>query len=349
MTRANKHAGFLNESMKSVKSGTTRDLALTAFAPQGAKSDARTGITSFIRGSSKRVITSSGLKWEGVSLELHDVFPAERNDSIAADHLIALFTGHVWRGEVAVSQGRFVPHSYYAGAIHLFPAGPIPACRTFTSTKMIVCALDPALVREVGVEVESTVTEFRGGIDLRDGSLRGLMTLLAAEADTGGLSGKLYAEHLAHALALRFLWLSGGAHIPGHSHSGKMPNRVLQRVLDRMKAGLATDLDLNTLAAESGYSRSHFLRTFRAAIGCSPHRWLTRLRMDQAKTMLRRDSESLIDIALACGFSSHAHFSSTFRQIVGVTPSEYRRNHSPNLQKGYPLGSSSSGRSLLCE
>ena len=308
MTKTNKHAGFLNESMKSVRSGKTRDLALTASAPQGARADARTGITSFMRGSSNRMITSSGLGWEGVSLELHNVLPAERNDSIAADHLIALFTGHVWRGEVAVSQGRFVPRSYYAGAIHLFPAGPIPACRAFTPTKMIVCALDPAFVREVGVEEESTVTEFRSGIDLRDGSLRGLLTLLAVEADTGGLSGKLYAEHLAHALALRFLWLSGGAHIPGHSHSGKMPNRVLQRVLDRMKAGLATDLDLNTLAAESGYSRSHFLRTFRAAMGCSPHRWLTRLRMDHAKTMLRRDSESLIDIALACGFSSHAHF-----------------------------------------
>jgi AraC family transcriptional regulator len=349
MTKTNKHAGFLNESMKSVKSGTTRDLALTASAPQGARADTRTGITSFIRGSSNRVITSSGLEWEGVSLELHNVFPAERNDSIAADHLIALSTGHVWRGEVAVSRGRFVPHSYYAGAVNLFPAGPIPACRTFTPAKMIVCALDPAFVREVGVEVESTVTEFRGGIDLRDGSLRGLMTLLAVEAETGGLSGKLYAEHLAHALALRFLWLSGGAHIPGHSHSGKMPNRVLQRVLDRMKACLATDLGLNTLAAESGYSRSHFLRTFRAAMGCSPHRWLTRLRMDHAKTMLRRDSESLIDIALACGFSSHAHFSNTFRQIVGVTPSEYRRSHSSNMQKGYPLASPSYERSLLCE
>lgn len=346
MTKANKLGGFLNESMKSVKSGTTRDLALTASAPQGARTDVRTGITSFIRGSSSRVITSSGLEWEGVSLELHNASPAERNDSIAADHLIALLTGHVWRGETAVSQGRFVPYSYYAGAVHLLPAGPIPACRTFTPVKVIVCALDPAFVREVGVEVDSTVTEFRGRLDLRDGSLRGLMTLLAVEAETGGLSGKLYAQHLAHALALRFLWLSGGAHIPGHSHSGKMPNRVLQRVLDRMKAGLATDLDLNTLAAESGYSRSHFLRTFRAAMGCSPHRWLTRLRMDQAKTMLRRDSESLIDIALACGFSSHAHFSNTFRQIVGATPSEYRRSHSPIIERGYSLPSPSYGRAL---
>ena len=46
--------------------------------------------------------------------------------------------------------------------------------------------------------------------------------------------------------------------------------------------------------------------------------------MEQAKKILRTNSDSLIDIALDCGFSSHAHFSNTFRQIVGVTPSEYR-------------------------
>jgi AraC family transcriptional regulator len=108
---------------------------------------------------------------------------------------------------------------------------------------------------------------------------------------------------------------------------------MLQRVLDRMKADLASDLDLNTLAAESGYSRSHFLRTFRAAMGCSPHQCLTRLRVERAKTFLREDSISLIDIALDCGFSSHAHFSNTFRQIVGATPSEYRRIHGPTMKK----------------
>ena len=124
-----------------------------------------------------------------------------------------------------------------------------------------------------------------------------------------------------------------GTQVPMLSLCGKLRNRMLQRVLDRMKADLATDLDLSTLAVESGYSRSHFLRTFRAAMGCSPHQCLTRLRVEQAQTMLRETSISLIDIALDCGFSSHAHFSNTFRQLVGVTPSEYRRTHKVPLRE----------------
>jgi AraC-like DNA-binding protein len=143
--------------------------------------------------------------------------------------------------------------------------------------------------------------------------------------------------------------LTSGTQVPRPLQCGRVQKRLLQRVLDRMKADLATDLDLSTLAAESGYSRSHFLRTFRAAMGCSPHQWLTRLRMEQAKTILRERSISLIDIALDCGFSSHAHFSNTFRQIVGVTPSEYRRTHSPLVQKKLLFASNSFGHSLFSE
>lgn len=127
------------------------------------------------------------------------------------------------------------------------------------------------------------------------------------------------------------------------SHRGSLRLRLLQRVLDRMKADLTADLDLARLAAESGYSRSHFLRTFRSAMGCSPHQCLISLRVEQAKTMLQ-DHSSLIDIALECGFSSHGHFSTTFRQIVGLTPSEYRRayrvsaGNCGSLSKAVPLG-----------
>src|SRR5713226_7969958 len=142
---------------------------------------------------------------------------------------------------------------------------------------------------------------------------------------------------------------AGGTQIARTSPCGKLQYRLLQGVLERMKADLAADLDLNTLAAESGYSRSHFLRTFRAAMGCSPHQWLTRQRVEQAKTMLRENSISLIDIALECGFSSHAHFSNTFRQIIGITPSEYRRSHGLIMKTQFLFASSSAGRSLFSE
>jgi AraC family transcriptional regulator len=86
------------------------------------------------------------------------------------------------------------------------------------------------------------------------------------------------------------------------------------------------DLDLQTLAAETGYSRSHFLRMFETATGLTPHRYLLQLRLERAQELIRKGSTSLIDIAALCGFSSHAHMSRVFRQVLGITPSQYRRS-----------------------
>jgi AraC family transcriptional regulator len=285
-------------------------------------------INAFVRGSSARLFSSNKLGWDGVCLEHHRAFPGERNDSVSTHHLVALFTSHVSRGEVSAEHARFVPYSLSPGDIKLFSEGPIGACKTFTDNTMILCALDPRLVAEVGDDLGAPSTvEFRPIPNLRDDSLQGIVKLLAAEANSQGASGKLYADHLAHALALRFRQLSGGVRDPKPSQSGKMPPRILQRVLDRMRADLATNLDLHTIAAESGYSRTHFLRIFRASTGYSPHQWLTHLRIEEAKTLLQKASNSLIDVALDCGFSSHGHFSNTFRRIVGVAPREYRRNY----------------------
>jgi AraC family transcriptional regulator len=194
---------------------------------------------------------------------------------------------------------------------------------------MMICALDPKFVNDVGSDLEMPpATDFRRIMDLRDRSLESIIMLLAAEAQSGGFSGKLYADHLAHALAVRFLLLARGAQGASPVQPRSWPHRALRRVLEKMEAEVASDLDLSTLAAEIGYSKSHFLRMFRAGMRCSPHQWLMQLRVERVKKMLRESSDPLIDIAAASGFSSHSHLSRTFRQFVGVAPNQYRRNHS---------------------
>lgn len=100
----------------------------------------------------------------------------------------------------------------------------------------------------------------------QDPAIRQLMKLLAAEAAQGGPSGRLYADHLGHALAVRLL-LSSTTKQQNSSTMSPLPRATLRRILERME-NLGADLDLASLAAESGYSRGHFLRMFRAAKQC---------------------------------------------------------------------------------
>ena len=52
--------------------------------------------------------------------------------------------------------------------------------------------------------------------------------------------------------------------------------------------------------------------------------YLSRLRMERAKTLLRKTDSKVIDIAFECGFSSSQYFANTFKHATGMTPSEYR-------------------------
>ena len=106
--------------------------------------------------------------------------------------------------------------------------------------------------------------------------------------------------------------------------SGLQP-RILSRVREKIEANLDFELSLGSLAEESGYSRAHFLRMFRAATGLTPHQYVLDLRLRRAQDRLRQKGSSIIDVAVSCGFSSQSHMTSVFRQRLEMTPGEFRR------------------------
>ncbi|MBB5061108.1 AraC-like DNA-binding protein [Granulicella aggregans] len=97
-------------------------------------------------------------------------------------------------------------------------------------------------------------------------------------------------------------------------------------MLRLIEADLDRDLSLAVLADESGYSRSHFLRMFRSATGFTPHQYLVFRRIEKAKSLMKNSKATLVEIALDCGFSSHAHFTRVFQRTLNVAPSYFRRH-----------------------
>ena len=108
-------------------------------------------------------------------------------------------------------------------------------------------------------------------------------------------------------------------------------NRRLLRARDAMDGAYAQPLDVATLARIAHVSEAHFIRTFRATFGETPHRYLQRRRVERAMFLLRATEASITDVCLDVGFNSLGTFSRTFREIVGRSPSEYRRGSVPQL------------------
>ena len=101
-------------------------------------------------------------------------------------------------------------------------------------------------------------------------------------------------------------------------------NRRLLRARDAMDRSYAEALDIAALARIALVSEAHFIRTFRATFGETPHRYLQRRRVERAMFMLRETEGSITDICLDVGFNSLGTFSRTFSEILGVTPTDYR-------------------------
>jgi len=106
-------------------------------------------------------------------------------------------------------------------------------------------------------------------------------------------------------------------------------NRRLLRARDAMDRAYAEPLNVRAVAAVAHISEAHFIRSFRATFGETPHRYLQRRRVERSMFLLRETERSVTDICLDVGFSSLGTFSRTFREIIGKTPSEYRMGHGP--------------------
>ena len=96
------------------------------------------------------------------------------------------------------------------------------------------------------------------------------------------------------------------------------------RARDAMDRAYAQPLDIPALARIAHVSEAHFIRTFGATFGETPHRYLQRRRVERAMYLLRTTHRSVTEICLDVGYNSLGTFSRSFHDIVGVTPTAYR-------------------------
>ena len=100
--------------------------------------------------------------------------------------------------------------------------------------------------------------------------------------------------------------------------------RRLLRAKDRIDAAPHEDWPVSRLARVSGASEAHFARSFKAAFGLPPHRYLLTCRIERAAAMLRDTDLPIADIAFATGWRSLGTFGRTFRDILGEAPGDLR-------------------------
>lgn len=105
---------------------------------------------------------------------------------------------------------------------------------------------------------------------------------------------------------------------------GGLPPGAMRRVREHVEVHFSESMDLVELAAVAGLSMHHFARAFKQSTGVTPHHYLVHRRIERAQEMLTRSELPLSEIALAAGFSDQSHLARHFRQMLGMTPGQFR-------------------------
>ena len=101
--------------------------------------------------------------------------------------------------------------------------------------------------------------------------------------------------------------------------------RAVERAIETMRQGLAEKITIDDLARSAIFSKFHFSRVFQQVTGVSPGRFLSAVRLEEAKRLLLSTSSTVADISHQVGYNSVGTFSSRFHSSVGVSPITYRQ------------------------
>lgn len=109
--------------------------------------------------------------------------------------------------------------------------------------------------------------------------------------------------------------------------------KCVNAVVDYINLHLGEEIDLKSLARISHFSPFYFHRIMKAFLGEPIGTFIVRTRTEAAARLLRYSSTSISDIAYRIGYASPSSFSKIFKQMYGISPTEYRNNKNYVIMK----------------
>lgn len=224
----------------------------------------------------------------------------------------------------ATTSHTFVRRS---GMIDVMPAGTnlneVRWCGG-SATCVSLCFADGYLGNLFGSSIPRLDPEKGARFGVDDAHVYDLATRLQEQMVAGEPLGAAYVQGLSLTLASHLLAMPRGE--DSSPVAGRYPPRLdVQAIVAYVEDNLGRNLGLVDMAQIAGYSPDHFTRLFKRAFLLSPYQYILRRRVERAKALLRDPRRSIVDVALASGFSSQAHLSALFKRSTGVTPGRYRR------------------------
>jgi AraC family transcriptional regulator len=263
--------------------------------------------------------------WDGIKLEYGRLDEVGEFDFAMPKQAISVaFAPHdrvTWSIDGKARQTTALP----AGSIFVYGDCEFVWHQRQQPSEYVNIHLEPTWLQKIAVENSlPPQIEFNHRVIFNDPTILHVAQLLRSEAVNDGIAGSMYVESLRNLLTVHLLRHYSNFTTPQKPESTAISGLQLKQIQDYIEANLAENLTIADLAALIPMSQFHFARAFKAALGESPHRYITQRRLEQTKVLLAVTKLSVAEIAYRAGFSNQSHFIAQFRKNVGVTPKQYR-------------------------
>ncbi|MFY0546280.1 helix-turn-helix transcriptional regulator [Brevibacillus sp. H7] len=198
----------------------------------------------------------------------------------------------------------------------------------FDREKLLI-ELSPALLREVAESVGlSSGSDVQFALQLQKHPQLTQWAGFTMETlrMAAGEEGRFFFDHALAQLALLLLKVGAGSHSDELSvvHLHKT---VLYRAVEAMKQDYARPWTLAEMGEAAGVNKFQFAHLFKETAGISPYSWLQLYRLVRSQALLKHTDQSILDVALACGFSSTSVYNQLFKRVYGVSPGAFRKRY----------------------
>jgi AraC family transcriptional regulator len=168
--------------------------------------------------------------------------------------------------------------------------------------------------------------ELAPAFNLEDGQMEHLLRALLAVAQEGSGADPLMGELLVNAACIRLAKRYAVSKLNMVPRRGGLPEARLKRVLEYIDANVSKNITLSELACVANMSLYYFAVLFRQSTGLSPHQYVLNQRVERAKELLCDSKLSVLDVSMSVGFEHQNNFARAFRRVIGVSPTQFRRD-----------------------
>mgnify|MGYP001799889155 CR=1 FL=1 len=276
-------------------------------------------------------LSSHALLWKDICLEYH-IQPGsvDTGHMVASMHQVIMCLSDTSYPAKLWFDKEVQPAMVHAETISIIPTETTYRIKWEHEKHFLILGFESSWLKRVNRELMNCdhVQPTSKVIPCRDSLIQGILLGLKQGLESCHSVSNIYVEQLKTTLAIYLLRHYSTCFIDSVSCEDGLSRDQLRQVIAYIQANLHQSIKLNDIAQSLNMSQYYFCRLFRDSMGTSPYKYVISQRVKRAKHLLQRSQQQTIaDIAIDCGFSSQSHLCKYFWQLLGITPSAYRKSY----------------------